>query len=822
MKRVFLSHSSKDKESYVNIVYSRLVKELGRENVILDTVDFREGQRTIEEIEKSLGTTDLFVFFCSDDSLKSDWVQKELFRANVLWEKGKLRQISPIIISESITYKDARIPEWLRKEYNLKLVTAPSRCARIIIQRMLELSFESHPKLKEKHSLFVGRNEQIKTFEERMDDFLIEKPLCIVASGVTSIGRRSLLKHCLSKCSIKDDTYVYDSISLNDNESIEDMILKLSDLGIINEKFTDDLMNKSLEDKVKILCKFVFKIQDNNDILFIEDKGAIINYEGVLAGWFYDLLKIGDFRNQLTFCIVSKFKIRNNRDSFYNKIFSFNVEELTKKERDGLLDRYLNIERLDIETSDKIFLSDLLMGYPEQVFFAVDLLKDKGIDYVRNKAYQIIDFSRTRASIVMKEFEDDKECIELLVLISKFENISISNIFKIVGREEKYIKHLDKFIVSGICEYFGALKEYIRVNEIIRDYIARNNYVIKESFKENLHVFINDVLENLDTDKYDVTDYLFSLKENLKEGKPIEEKYLVPSIYLKTMNDFYNRRKNVEVVRFADKALEKECFMDSRIVFEIRYLLCLALAKLNNEKRFFENVSKIKEAADRYFLHGFYYRQIGKFDKALEFINKSMEKRPNFSKAKREKVQIYIAMQDFQNAKDLARENYENYKENPYHIQAYFTCLVKGEKSEENQKILNDLIKALEGISSDLAKEMCLRCKAQLHAFYYESKEDAIDYINKAIECNKDIHYARIVKFDICDRFGLIDEMKEILGFFEKGELSKKYHNIRVCFKAIIKAREENVENAKMYFNENIRGFSDVAKERFLYRLSKK
>ena len=95
--------------------------------------------------------------------------------------------------------------------------------------------------------------------------------------------------------------------------------------------------------------------------------------------------------------------------------------------------------------------------------------------------------------------------------------------------------------------------------------------------------------------------------------------------------------------------------------------MCSALAKLK-DNRFNIEVHKIK-GADFYFLFGFYYRQIGKYDKALEMLNKSMEIRPNFSKAKREMVQVYIGMQDFMVAKDLAKENYLNYRDNPYHIQ---------------------------------------------------------------------------------------------------------------------------------------------------------
>ena len=205
------------------------------------------------------------------------------------------------------------------------------------------------------------------------------------------------------------------------------------------------------------------------------------------------------------------------------------------------------------------------------------------------------------------------------------------------------------------------------------------------------------------------------------------------------MSDLYYLGKNEDVVRFADRALENMEVMDDKIIFEIRYLLCSALAKLRSD-RFKKEVMKII-GADHNFLFGFYYRQVGRFDKALESINKSLELRPKFSKAKREKVQIYIGMQDYESAIELARENYQNYRDNPYHIQAYFTCLIKSENIDNREETLNNLIHDMECIGSNLSEELTLRFRGQYAAFIEGNRKDAMDYINKAIATNKKIHY---------------------------------------------------------------------------------
>ena len=259
--------------------------------------------------------------------------------------------------------------------------------------------------------------------------------------------------------------------------------------------------------------------------------------------------------------------------------------------------------------------------------------------------------------------------------------------------------------------------------------------------------------------------------------------------------------------------------MDRRIVFEIRYLLCLALAKLRKE-RFKDEVKRI-DGADHEFLFGFYYRQIGRFDKALERINRSLKLRENFSKAKREKVQIFIGMQDYESALELARLNYENYKDNPYHIQAYFTCVIKSDNIEKKKGILKELIKNMESIGSKLSRELTLRFKAQYAAFIENDYDKAISYVDQAIEMNESIHYARLAKFDIAERFDDIEMMQEIVDYFRKVELKQRYHDNIVCMDSLIKAKKGDCAGAIEYFKMNIKNYTEEAKDRFIIRLNK-
>lgn len=818
MSKVFLSHSSADKAGYVDIVYKKLVKALGCESVIIDNMAFQEGRDVLEEIYAQLDVTDLFVIFLSNKALSSEWVQLELKKVERLLDGEKEMQICPMIIDNIVRYDDVRIPAWMQNKYNIKNIASQNKASNLIIQRMAEISYEKYPKLRERDLLFVGRNEYVQKFEERMDDFLKERPVVIMASGLEGVGRRSFLKNSLYKSNIVKNTFAFSTITLNSDESIEDCILKIYDLGgKCSDKIDIALVNSlSMEKKIDLLKELVIDLQTSNELLICVDNGCIVSHEGELADWFQQV--ICSVNNKITFLLVCKFRYFH-RSLFLDRIYNVALPELDVSERGGLLNRYLELEEVELDVEKKKTVNGLLTGLPEQVFFAVAIIKNYGWEYFYKNIHDVVSFYNRKAASMLQQLKNDNELMEFIALMCSFDCVSISMLMSIVSNEEKYKEYISKLYKHGICEYVGVLGEYIRVNDTIKDYIQRSEYNISNEHEIRLKEKAKVIIDNISDGSYDIPDLLNSLKISLKDGKQIDDKYIIPSIYLKTMTDLYNTGKNKDVVHFAYRALNGNLKMDDRIVFEIRYLLCSALAKLRSDN-FRKEVMNIN-GPDHDFLFGFYYRQIGKFAQALDKINKSLEDRPNFSKAKREKVQIYIGMQDYESAVDLARANYQNYKDNPYHIQAYFACVIKSDTVENKAKLLQELIKDIENIDSKMAEELTFRFKAQYAAFIDNDYDKAMEEINQAINMNETLQYARLVKFDIAEKFNDIHTMQDVVDFFSKDDLNKRYGSAVIYMKSLIKARKGEVTEAITYFTNNIKYYTDDAKDRFILRLRK-
>ncbi|MEC5278561.1 toll/interleukin-1 receptor domain-containing protein, partial [Klebsiella pneumoniae] len=83
--------------------------------------------------------------------------------------------------------------------------------------------------------------------------------------------------------------------------------------------------------------------------------------------------------------------------------------------------------------------------------------------------------------------------------------------------------------------------------------------------------------------------------------------------------------------------------MDNGVVQDIRYYLCLALAK-KSDSRLLTEVQKIR-GDEHKFLLGFYYRKCGRLSDALSQFESIINAPYVESRAKRELVQVYTQLE---------------------------------------------------------------------------------------------------------------------------------------------------------------------------------
>jgi tetratricopeptide (TPR) repeat protein len=812
--RIFLSHSSKDKERYCNAVAQKLIEKVGKDSIVYDAVTFEAGEKSIDEINRTLAITDLYVILLSADAVESKWVKHELWQAHGKLEDKTLNRIYPIIIDPKLKHDDERIPDWLR-EYNLKYIARPAKAAKLISERAKDVNWQLHPVSKTRNTIFVGRNDLINDFEIRIDDLDLAPLNTFIVSGLPNIGRKSLVRQCFIKGTIIQQYYEFPTISLSYQESIEDFILKISDLGFTENYPPSSLSNKSMEEKIECAKEIVSTISSISEIILIKDDGCVIDYRGNLASWFKSIISEENALERITFVIITKYKTNYESVRGLPNAMYMNVPEMSQQERKGLLRRLAEVNSLDLSRDELEDISKYLTGYPAQVRYAVSLIKEKGYPYLAKNTKLLSDYNEQEVSSLLANHKDDPRVLEILALISKYDAISIEMLYAILEATPGYDECYEKLFQESFFELEGVNKEYVRLNEVVRNYIARSGAKVLPSHILKAKQLFEKIFVDERSTWYNSNDYLLAIRENVTRGKAVDPDCIIPSVYLKSMTDLYSNMQYENVVKLAKRALENSENTDQKILREIRYLLCSALAKLRHGS-FLSEVRHL-EHDDKKFLTAFYYRQMGKNDSALCYLDELLRKRPDMSKAKREKVLVLKNLQQYEKATGLAKENYYQYSDNPYHIHAFFDCLINTYHSAPNDDLLSELLDRLERIHSEKAQSMYGRCNALYMAYVEKDYEAAIQEIDDTIaEYPKDKKYALTVKFEIARLFRNFSEMEKVITELER---DKSNSNTIIVCKSKLLADKGQVDEAVDYFLKNILYFTDESKTAFSDKL---
>ncbi|AHB71954.1 hypothetical protein P262_05051 [Cronobacter malonaticus] len=817
MIKAFLSHSSKDKESYVRNV----ANWLGKESIVYDEFTFEEGEKTLDQIMDGLGESELFVLFISNSALESKWVKREITESKRLYDSGKVLKILPIIIDNSINHEDKRIPKWLREDYNLQPIMRARTAASRIKNHLYKISWQKHPKLEKINSLFVGRNDKLEEFEERINDYSKKKPTAIFASGLIGIGRRTFLSKALIKSNVQKNHITPYAIYLDRNESIEDFILKLNDLGLFDLKENAlSLSEKSIEEKQNIIIEILNETYKAKETIFFLDDGCIINYKRELTSWFKGIIEQCNSFNYPVLCIASRYRVNFSNKPRDDRFYFIELPELNTKERRRLFSQLLEIEEIeDLDSSNFANVCDLLTGLPEQVKFAVEVIKDKNIIPFESKLPILSEFNTDKASIQLQRYVDNETILDFIRLLAQFEVITLEFIFSIVDKDES-LPILEALIAESICELVGTDGEMVRLNDIVRDYIKRNRLKINDEHNKKLNILVRDIVNNEQLTETNSSVYIFTIKEMLKSDEYIDPKFLIPSHYLRCMKDLYNTKGSLDkVISLADAILQKEKNMETGVVQDIRYYLCLALAK-KSDSRLLTEVQKIR-GDEHKFLLGFYYRKCGRFSDALTQFESIINAPYVESRAKRELVQVYTQLEEYDKALSYAKKNYEENRSNQFHCQAYFNCLINSQhRVESDNATLKEIIRTLFNIDSEQSIEMANIASAIFTAKIENDEPKALSIINDCIAMAPESPYPLLAKCDVGLKFKAVQTLEEALILLEKMKRRKVVsERTLTTYHAYLMALKGDENRANQILANDIRSYPQEARDRILKRI---
>ncbi len=608
-------------------------------------------------------------------------------------------------------------------------------------------------------------------------------------------------------------TYDFPIITLSSRESIEDFILKLYDLGFSAKRSFPNFLEIELYEKINIAVDLLKDCQKLKEIVLIEDTGCIIQPDRTLVDWFYQIIQSLESIKEnhiATICIASKFRVIPHKMLDKKSFLNTEIPELSVKERIGLLKRCCNIYDLELKSEDIEKIIQNCNGFPGQIHYCVDYLLNEGLHTTMKNLDNIKNYQSELFNSISTEIENNSTTKDIISTLTEFDFISCKLLYELHSNISKKVIDDEINSLSGraLIEYIGASKEYIRLNDGVRDFLLRAGYTINNDIKSKLKSHIKDFIKNDNSINEDISDFFYSMKGALMNDYNFQNKLLLPSHYLKTMISLYERDRDFKtVIVLADKVLEKESKIDLSIKREIKYWLCLALAREKNER--VKTEVQFFESSDYHFLLGFYYRMIGKPEYALENFEKAIEERKNFSRAKRELVQVLINLELFDDALIHARDNYENETRNPFQIQAYFNCLIKSKKSIEAKNTLKILISELKNIQTRKAKEMYCLAKADYALIIENNPQEALRIADEALATFGKSSYILGKKFNALEKLKDTEEMLKIINDFSK----KNDGNMLTVMKIKLEAIKKNDFEAYKLI-DSLKFYPETSKEK--------
>ena len=756
MGKIFFSYSWAQETLVTEVANS-----LGRDFVIQDKYNFEEGNKLDDEMKNKIKSADMFVLFLSKDSIMSRNVQLELdYVLRLVASKSII--FCPILIDDTFDISsDLKDYEWI-KEYLLTFTTNVPRIKRVIKHKIRSLWCE---KLGSKARFFKGRllekNEITRDYYYSVDG----TRRAVIVSGIPNIGRKSLLLDTLLTIDRSlDSFYEPISISLNDTDSIDIVIEQLgeySSLDNINSRLSQG-------DYIKLLVDILNSMQQENQKIIVDDKKCIVQSNGRLVDWFVDVIKHPDLVSYTYFFIASEISIAPDVIRNYMQIQTYRLNPLTKEDMHTIFTSYAKERKVSCTAEESKAFVESFNGYPKLILNVVDDIAKSGLELAKLWLKNNLKLYDSTNRELLDTLKKDSGLYNLVLTLSRFEYLSYDVMCELLP-DIDITEKLEKLYYWSLSEHFGG--QYYRLNKSLTDYINRNQIPLDSSIEKRIVNLGEESLKNLDTNYLDLSEKLFLIKEKIRNnpGK-VPLNLLLPSFALKVIIELYQKKDYPNVLILALRLLNdpNNAVYDS-VKRTVHYWLCLAAARdakscfdskdvFDNYVEYFHNANG--NNATYFFLMGFFARCNGNYVAAKKWYEKSLnchkdsELKRYQAKVHHELALVYMKL-DNPKALEFARDNFESAKDNAYHIETYFRCLVRSKQPDV--QILDDLLQRMRN-SHDVLKEVILETfEAEYDYYINHDYQKAVSSLKQTIS-----NYPRTIQYPI-----------DALKYINKNEISK-------------------------------------------------
>ena len=609
------------------------------------------------------------------------------------------RQVSgehPICIA---LVNDGTVVPTTVKDYFVVLTrSSREKIRREVVQYYLQQKF-----LGRGYRVFVGRAKEIDQFESIRFSSKTSYCKAVFICGRAGTGREAFARECI-RINRGRQSGIYEPycLSLGAYDSIEAFILQLYKISAepqFKEEMESCLKNGSIREKTQMAVSLLNSLfEEPSDYLILYDSGSCLRNDKKISEWFLSILNSSKLESTFNIYVISSVLSPGNSARLEDPYAMINLYGLSLPDRRKLIYQYSE-DFISLDENDVEKLAQELSYSPAQIIYALEKIKEKGT------VKPIIDNIDTYKKIgdgkvvsLLQSFKDNEEQRNILILMAKLEFSSKNILNKVMDNEDDVEKVVSRLEQEGVLERFSNSRDFYHLDTYICDFIRRNKIRYTDpSFETYIQEKLNKIEDDTELILQDYSLYLYKTKQSIKSKSSSisSSDTILPSVVINAIIEEYDNKDWKKVIAIAKYILQEKHLYYSEVTRTIQYWYCLALAREKDEQEFFNQLDSFKDEIDYRFLKGFFYRIKGSYVEAEREYRKVLKINPRMQRARRELVIVLLATNQFNKALDLAESNYENDPENPYHVNAYFRCLLRKQdriwKDDEKLKELLDM-----------------------------------------------------------------------------------------------------------------------------------
>ena len=721
----FLSHRSSHKD-----FVKKIVDVVKRDNCIVDEFDFYPTAKTADEIIRNLNISPIFVLLISKDALDSNWVRFEMSKAKQLYDAGEIKAFMPFIIEEDVKLEE--LPLWITRDWslNVKTITSPKIIGQFIIETQRKIRCNENNAYGSLINTFIGRRNELDELQSAMYDSVYMPHRSLVVSGKPGSGRTRFIQKCIQDSSGLSFIPEGFQIKLPQKSYIDNFILQLHEgLGLSKESY-EDILKLDPEHQIAKTVSYINRIINAHSFLLIEDEMSFVLYDGTISEWGKKIISHPAMIDSLKIFISSRVKPRSSELRAYPQIIHINLPSFTKEERKRLFVNYCRYYKVELSNEDVEWFVNRLQSSPQQLEHAVREIKSKNAIFTKKNIDNLIKLGDDVFSRIFSWFKGNDTALTLARVLADVDMISFDLLEQLYEEDYPEIaKLINMFASLSIVGFYGNGGNNISLDSGVADYIRRSYLDLDPIMKSRIEEIIYNKIDVDEDDFGELSIFLCGLRKQLLSGNGYA--YIMPSIVISTVINLYDQGEYELVKNICLHALEHSSSYTNEPLQELYYRLCQVLARMK-DSNFFTYINKIQDISSKDFLMGFYYRYKENYLKAEEYLLKALTINPNMQVARRELVNVYLNQCEYGEALPLAKENYNRKSTNPYHIEAYFRCLVNNYPwNIETKDTLKRLLKEMENIPSKRREELLVSMQLE---YFIKSRSHTKEEIKNEID----------------------------------------------------------------------------------------